>query len=104
MNVSMMSQPSVTRKVVICNEQGLHARPAELFIRLANTFESDISVVKDGQRVDGKSMLEIFTLAAGKGTELSIEARGPDAQQAADALGKLVESGFADDTTSGDEE
>lgn len=91
-----MTQSTLNRKVVICNPQGLHARPADLFVRLANSFQSDITVIKDSQRVDGKSMLDIFTLAASQGTELWIEARGPDAQQAIDALGELVDGGFAE--------
>ena len=86
-----MSKPVARRKVTVSNPQGLHARPADLFARLANRFQSTIEVIKDGQRVDGKSILEVLTLAAARGTRLMIVARGNDAQEAVDALGHLVE-------------
>jgi phosphocarrier protein HPr len=89
-----MDEVRVTRAVVINTPHGLHARPADLFIKLANRFESNIEVIKDNIRVDGKGMLDMLTLAAEKGTTLVIEAHGPDAQQAIDALAKLVESDF----------
>ncbi len=71
------------------NPQGLHARPAELFVKTASQYQAKIEVIKDGQRVDGKSILSILTLAAVQGTELSLEATGPDAQQALTALSEL---------------
>lgn len=89
-----MSTPPVTRAVVIENPQGLHARPAELFARLALKFESHIEVIRDDQRVDGKSILDILTLGVQQGTTLTLEARGQDAQEAIDALAKLVENRF----------
>jgi phosphotransferase system HPr (HPr) family protein len=92
-----MSETVATSRVRIINPQGLHARPADLFVKLANRFESVIEVVKDGERVDGKSILAILTLAALQGTELSIEARGRDADEALRALVELVEQGFVED-------
>lgn len=89
-----MSTPPVTRAVVIENPQGLHARPAELFARLALKFESHIEVIRDDQRVDGKSILDILTLGVQQGTMLTLEAHGRDAQEAIDALAKLVENRF----------
>lgn len=89
-----MSTPSVRRAVVIENPQGLHARPAELFAKLAMEFESRIMLIRDDQYVDGKSILEILTLGVLPGTELILEAQGDDAQQAIDALVSLVESRF----------
>jgi phosphocarrier protein len=91
-----MGEVSISRRVMIANPQGLHARPADLFVRKANQFISRIEVIKDGERVDGKSILGILTLAAEHGSELSIEAVGPDAQMALDALVELVERGFPD--------
>ena len=73
-----MSQHAVTRTVCINNPQGLHARPAELFAKLAMGFESDIEVIKDDRRVDAKSILHILTLGAEHGTELIVEARTKD--------------------------
>ncbi|HVT27254.1 MAG TPA: HPr family phosphocarrier protein [Lacipirellulaceae bacterium] len=90
----MMSNSPISRVVVIQNEQGLHARPAEMFVRLAQQFESKLCVVKEGYRVEARSIMDLLTLGAAKGTELLLEADGPDAQEAVDALAKLVEEGF----------
>ena len=79
------------RKVTIVSPNGLHARPADLFARLANRFESTISVIKDKEAVNGKSTLEMLMLAAVQGTKLTICAKGHDAQQAVDALADLIE-------------
>jgi phosphocarrier protein len=80
--------------VVVTNPQGLHARPADLFVKLASRYESTIEVIKDGERVDGKSILAILTLAAVQGTHLRIEATGPDADDALQALAELVVRNF----------
>jgi phosphotransferase system HPr (HPr) family protein len=80
--------------VVIRNEQGLHMRPAEQFVRTAAQFDAKIDVVRGSLRVDGKSMLDIFTLAAEKDTEITIEAIGADADAAVAALVKLIEGNF----------
>jgi phosphocarrier protein HPr len=85
-----------TKTVVVTNPQGLHARPADLFVKTAIRFTSKIELVKGRERVDGKSILSLLTLAAVAGTRLSIEADGPDAEQALDALAKLVEHDFAE--------
>ncbi len=81
-------------QVTVLNTQGLHARPADLFVKKASQFESRIDVIKDGERVDGKSILGILTLVAEQGTRLMIEARGPDAENALVALAALFESSF----------
>lgn len=91
-----MQQPAVTRMVVIKNPQGLHARPAELLARRALKFQSQIEVVKDDLRVDAKSILHILTLGASQGTQLVLEARGSDAEEAVETLVALIESQFAD--------
>ena len=91
-----MAQASASRTVVIGNPQGLHARPADLFVKLASRYESNIEVIKDGERVDGKSILAILTLAAVQGTQLRIEATGPDAEAALEALADLVLRNFED--------
>lgn len=97
--VNVMNEQIVRRLVVITNEQGLHARPAQLMARLALQFESIIDLVRDSQRVDAKSILHMLTLGADQGTELIIEAKGPDAEEALDALVRLVESEFVSDET-----
>lgn len=89
-----MADGTVVRTVVVTNPQGLHARPADGFVKLANQYQAKIEVIKDGERVDGKSILAILTLAAVEGTPLTIEATGPDADAALDALTELVKRNF----------
>jgi phosphotransferase system HPr (HPr) family protein len=96
-----MNGPRVSRTVRIVNPQGLHARPADLFVKLACQFEADVDVTKGTESVDGKSILSILTLAAEQGTELTIGARGRDAQEAIEALVGLVEAGFDADARNG---
>ena len=95
-----MSESKLTRTVIVTNPQGLHARPADMFSKLATRFAATVELVKDHERVDGKSILAIMTLAAAEGTRLSIEAAGPDAQEALDALAALVEQDFAENENS----
>ncbi len=91
--------PAVEKTVVISNPQGLHARPAELFARLALQFDSQIEVIRESHRVDAKSILHVLTLGAAQGTELLLHAEGTDAEAALEALARLVESDFAPDET-----
>ena len=88
--------PVVERRVGIKNPLGLHARAAAQFVKTASQFSSKVTVSKDGNTIDGKSILGILFLAATSGSELTITAIGDDAQKAVDALVKLVSSGFAD--------
>lgn len=83
--------------VEIVNELGLHARPAALLVQLANRFKSTIWISKDTQRVNGKSIMGVMMLAAGKGSKITISARGSDAEEAVNALAELVRSGFGED-------
>ena len=87
-------QQAVSRDVVVGLKQGLHARPADMVAREARKWQSRIELVADAQRADGKSILEVLTLAAEAGTRLVVEATGPDAQQALEAIGSLFERGF----------
>jgi phosphotransferase system HPr (HPr) family protein len=89
-----MSQQRVTRTVTVSNPQGLHARPAFLFAQLAARYAATVEIVKEGERVDGKSILSILTLAVEQGTPLSLEAAGPDAEAALDALVDLIKRDF----------
>ena len=89
-----LGQETLTREVVVANSQGLHARPADMLAREARKWQSRIELVADAQRVDGKSILEVLTLAAEAGTRLVVEATGPDAHQALEAIGSLFESRF----------
>lgn len=82
--------------VVVVNENGLHARPASLVVSTANQFPCDVWIQNGQRRVDGKSIMELLSLAAEGGTKLTLEARGPKAVDALKALVELVNSGFGD--------
>ena len=82
----------VEKTVVIKNKQGLHARPAALFVQIANKFDSDISVSRGKTKVNGKSIMGIMMLEAGKGAKVMITAVGDDAEQAVNDLEKLLSS------------
>ena len=82
------------RRIVIVNAFGLHMRPAGKFVGLANAFRSEVRVVYGAANVNGKSILDMVGLAAECGTTLDLEARGPDAEAALDALADLVAAGF----------
>ncbi len=84
--------PVVNRKITVKNKQGLHARPAALFVQLANKFESTITVKKGSEKVNGKSIMGILMLAAEHGSQVVIEADGSDAQSAILELEKLLNS------------
>ena len=91
-----MEDGNPEKKLMIRNKLGLHARPAALFVQTANQFECDITVIKDGEKVNGKSIMGIMTLAIGCGTEILVAAEGPDALEALDALEKLVQTNFGE--------
>src|SRR5687768_16393606 len=96
-----MSSPVVQRVVVVSDKDplGLHIRPAEQFVRLAMKFSCEIEVVREKLRVDGKSIMHMLTLGAEPGTELVLEARGDDAQQAVEAIARFIDNGFVIDET-----
>jgi len=87
----------VERKAIIRNKSGLHARPAALFVQIANKYDSDISIKKGSQKVNGKSIMGIMMLAAEKGSRVVIIAEGPDAKNAVDELEKLLLSNTLDE-------
>ena len=82
------------RRVTICNNRGLHARAAAKFVELAQGYDAVIHVSRDGETVNADSIMELLMLAAGKGSEIGIEASGQQAAEVADALAQLVEAGF----------
>ena len=88
----------MTKKVtlLIQNRLGLHARPAALFVQMANRFKSEIEVQKGREKVNGKSIMGIMTLAAGRGSQITIRATGPDAQKAITELTKSIRSDFGE--------
>jgi len=80
----------IEKNLVIRNKQGLHARPAALFVQIASKFESDITVRKDQEEVNGKSIMGLMTLAAEKGSVIHIRIQGPDAKEAMRELEKII--------------
>ena len=84
----------LSRDLVVQNKLGLHARPASMFVKLASKFQSEIFVTKDGEEVNGKSIMGLMMLAAGSGVTLTICAEGKDAQQALDELEQLFNRNF----------
>jgi phosphocarrier protein HPr len=83
-----------TCEVTVANAQGLHARPADLVAREARRWQSRIEFVGNSQRADGRSILDLLSLAAAQGTRLVIEATGPDAEEAIASIGRLFEENF----------
>ena len=83
-----------TRELIVSNKLGVHARPAALFVKVANRFSCDIFVEKDGETVNGKSIMGLMMLAAGPGSKLTISAEGQDASQALDELETLFKQKF----------
>lgn len=81
----------------ICNQRGLHARASAKFVKLASEFESEIRVSRDGVTVDARSIMGLLMLGAGVGCGVDIEASGPDAADAVDALRDLVDRRFDED-------
>ncbi len=88
---------TITRSVDICNARGLHARASAKFVKLASTFDAEVTVSRDGTTVDARSIMGLMMLAAGPGSQIEIVAEGPEAQPAVDALVELVEARFDED-------
>jgi phosphocarrier protein HPr len=85
----------------IRNAEGFHLRPAARFVRLAQRYRAVVRISCGGGRADGKSILDLATLAAGCGSRLELEADGPDAAEAVAALVKLIEAGFYEESPQG---
>lgn len=83
--------------VVVSNKLGLHARPAAKLTQKANEFLSEVRLIKGGRGVNGKSIMGVMLLAAGKGTELQIEADGTDEEQVLQALKELFDNRFGEE-------
>jgi phosphocarrier protein len=94
-----MAVPDKPRALVtICNRKGLHARASARFVKCAESFDAMVRVTREGQTVGGTSIMGLMMLAAGPGSTILIEAEGPQAPEAIDALVALVESGFGEET------
>ena len=84
----------IARDYKISNKLGLHARPSAQLTQIAGRYESEVFIAKGGRRVNAKSIMGVMMLAAGPGSTVTVDAEGPDEQQALDAIGQLIESGF----------
>jgi phosphocarrier protein HPr len=86
----------VERSVHVINRNGLHARPAAEIVKAAARFRSDITIVRDDLEVNGKSIMGVMMLAAECGSSILIRADGPDAENAVEAISRLVAEGFGE--------
>jgi phosphocarrier protein HPr len=86
----------ITRDFTISNKLGLHARPSAQLTQTASGFRSEVWIAKNGRRVNAKSIMGVMMLAAAKGSTVTVDAEGPDAEQALTAIGKLIDSGFGE--------
>jgi len=82
------------KELIVVNRLGIHARPAAMFVKVANKFESDIFVEKDGEKVNGKSIMGLMMLAAGPGSKLTVTAEGGDGLLALAELDELLKGKF----------
>ena len=87
----------ITKEFTILNRLGLHARPSAMFVKAANRFKSEIWVEKDGEQVNGKSIMGLMMLAAGQGSKLNVTCEGPDAEKALAEIEALVLRHFDED-------
>jgi phosphocarrier protein HPr len=87
----------MTKDFMVANKLGVHARPAAMFVKIANRFTCDIFVEKDGEKVNGKSIMGLMMLAAGPGSKLTVHAQGHDAPQALTELEALIKRKFDED-------
>jgi phosphocarrier protein len=88
---------TMTKDFLVSNKLGIHARPAAMFVKTANRFSCDIFVEKDGEKVNGKSIMGLMMLAAGPGSKLTVQAQGHDASQALAELEILINRRFDED-------
>ena len=84
----------LTKDFLIANKLGIHARPAAMFVKTANRFACEIFVEKDGEKINGKSIMGLMMLAAGPGSKLTLHVHGDDAHQALTELEALVKRKF----------
>ncbi len=87
----------LTKELTIVNKSGIHARPAAMFVKIANRFGCDIFVEKDGEKINGKSIMGLMMLAAGPGSKVTLHVKGADGPAAIAELEELVKRKFDED-------
>ena len=85
---------TVEKELTIVNRLGLHARPSAMFVRVASRYRCEIWVAKEGEEINGKSIMGLMMLAAGQGSKLRVRAEGPDAAEAVKEIEELIASRF----------
>jgi phosphocarrier protein len=90
-------EKKVEKDISIVNRLGLHARPAAMFVRIASRYRCDVWVAKEGEEVNGKSIMGLMMLAAGQGSKLHIRCEGADAEKAIAELEQLIKAHFNED-------
>jgi phosphocarrier protein len=94
----MSAKPQrIERELTIANKLGIHARPASMFVRIATRFDCDVFVEKDGETVNGKSIMGLMMLAAGPGSRIRVHAEGSEASRAVEELESLIKAKFNED-------
>ena len=88
---------ALIEEMAITNSLGMHLRPAQQFVQTVLKFKCDVHIEKDRQRINAKSIMGLLTLAASRGTRLKIVCDGDDAEEAMEAVRKLIESGFGEE-------
>jgi phosphocarrier protein len=87
----------IEKEIMIINRLGLHARPAAMFVRIASRYRSEVWVEKEGEQINGKSIMGLMMLAAGQGSKLTIRCEGPDADKVMEELEELIQHKFNED-------
>ena len=87
----------IEKEITVINRLGLHARPAAMFVRIASRYRSEIWVEKEGEQINGKSIMGLMMLAAGQGSKLMIRCEGPDADRAMEEIEDLISRRFNED-------
>jgi len=89
--------PTVHRQTTVVNKQGWHARPAAMVVKCANSFRSSVTIEINGLVANGKSMMDVIMLASPLGSVVQIDVTGPDAEACADAIEKIIATGFGEE-------
>lgn len=96
-NNNPAAESTIVRELVVSNKVGIHARPAAMFVKIASRFEAEIFLEKDGERINGKSIMGLLMLAAGPGCKLKLEVSGSDAEQAVKEIEELFANKFGEE-------
>ncbi|MDB5561054.1 MAG: hypothetical protein JWN11_472 [Hyphomicrobiales bacterium] len=97
MTTAVNAGRALAQQLTICNRKGLHARASARFVRTAECFDADITVLRDGVTVNGNSIMGLMMLGAGPGSTILVQATGRQAREALEAIVELVNSGFDED-------